>query len=161
MRRSRSRGEASAAWRSSRARPGIGKTRLLAEFARAVHGRGALVLYGRCEEEPTVPYQPFVEALEPFVDWETLAAGLVSARGGRPGAPDADPAGDRARQFDAVAEWLEELAQIRPLVLVLDDLHWAEPATRCCSAASRRAPSAARCSWLAPRATPRWAPRTR
>ena len=108
---------------------GIGKTRLLAEFAHAVHGRGALVLYGRCEEEPTVPYQPFVEALEPFVDWETLAAGLGSARGGRPGAPDADPAGDRARQFDAVAEWLEELAQIRPLVLVLDDLHWAEPAT--------------------------------
>jgi predicted ATPase len=106
---------------------GIGKTRLLAEFARAVHGRGALVLYGRCEEERGVPYQPFVEALEPVADWETLAAGLGSAGGGRPGVPDADPAGDRARLFDAVAEWLEELARVRPLVLVLDDLHWAEP----------------------------------
>jgi DNA-binding SARP family transcriptional activator len=108
---------------------GIGKTRLLGEFARAIHGRGALVLYGRCEEEPGGPYQPFVEALEPVADWETLSAGLGQPGGGRPGAPDADPAGDRARLFDAIAEWLEELARVRPLVLVLDDLHWAEPAT--------------------------------
>ena len=45
---------------------GIGKTRLLAEFAHAVRGAGALVLFGRCEEEPATPYQPFAEALAPL-----------------------------------------------------------------------------------------------
>jgi DNA-binding SARP family transcriptional activator len=46
--------------------PGIGKTRLAAELARAVHAEGALVLYGRCDEGLAVPYQPFVEALQRY-----------------------------------------------------------------------------------------------
>jgi DNA-binding SARP family transcriptional activator len=48
--------------------PGIGKTRLASEIARTVHGQGALVLYGRCDEGLAVPYQPFVEALRPYVN---------------------------------------------------------------------------------------------
>ena len=48
--------------------PGIGKTRLAAEFAQALHADGAQVLYGRCDEGLAVPYQPFVEALRPFVE---------------------------------------------------------------------------------------------
>ena len=47
--------------------PGIGKTRLAREFARAAHEQGATVLAGSCHEETLVPYQPFVEALRHYV----------------------------------------------------------------------------------------------
>ncbi len=47
--------------------PGIGKTRLAKEFARAAHEQGATVLAGSCHEETLVPYQPFVEALRHYV----------------------------------------------------------------------------------------------
>jgi hypothetical protein len=43
--------------------PGIGKTRLAAELARAAYAKGSLVLYGRCDEDLGVPYQPWVQAL--------------------------------------------------------------------------------------------------
>ena len=46
--------------------PGIGKTRLAARFAAAVHGDGAVVLFGRNDEESVTPYQPFVEALRHY-----------------------------------------------------------------------------------------------
>ena len=108
---------------------GIGKTRLLAEFAHAVEGAGALVLYGRCEEEPAAPYQPFAEALAPLTVPDVLAGGLVGLTTGRPGEPASDPQADRARMFDAVADWVDEVAARRPLVLALDDLHWADRAT--------------------------------
>jgi hypothetical protein len=108
--------------------PGIGKTRLLAEFAHAVHG-AALVLYGRCEDEPATPFQPFAEAFAPLAAADIVMEDLVRPQAGRPGEPAADPEGDRARLFDAVCEWLEELARSRPLLLVLDDLHWGERAT--------------------------------
>src|SRR5271165_90468 len=47
--------------------PGIGKTRLAAEFSRAAHEDGAAVLAGRCYEEMLLPHQPFVEALRHYV----------------------------------------------------------------------------------------------
>ena len=88
-------------------------------------GAGALVLYGRCEEEPATPYEPFVEALAPLSASGLLADGLGKCTTGRPGEPASDPEADRARMFDALAEWLDEVATRRPLVLALDDLHWA------------------------------------
>ena len=109
--------------------PGIGKTRLLAEFADAVQEAGALVLYGRCEEDPATPYQPFAEALAPLTVADVLADGLGELTAGRPGEPASDPEGVRARMFDALAELLEGVAARRPLVLVLDDLHWADRST--------------------------------
>jgi len=48
--------------------PGVGKTRLAAELARRVHEGGGAVLYGRCEEDLGVPYEPFVEALRWFCE---------------------------------------------------------------------------------------------
>jgi DNA-binding SARP family transcriptional activator/tetratricopeptide (TPR) repeat protein len=108
---------------------GIGKTRLLAEFAHAAQAAGALVLYGRCEEEPATPYQPFAEALAPLAGPGILGYRLGELAAGRPGEPASDPESDRARMFEAVAEWLEELAANRPLVLALDDLHWADRPT--------------------------------
>ena len=47
--------------------PGIGKTRLAVEFMEACEADGALALYGRCDAETLVPYQPFVEALRRYV----------------------------------------------------------------------------------------------
>jgi DNA-binding SARP family transcriptional activator len=125
--------------------PGIGKTRLAARFAAEVHGEGAAVLYGRTDEESVVPYQPFVEALRdyaahapglaadpeiaPVVD--ELAA-LVPELGGTPPQPRAPASELRARRyrlFDAVARVLRHAGGERPLLLVLEDLHWADTAT--------------------------------
>ena len=55
--------------------PGVGKTRLAVELARAVHANGALVLAGRCDEDLAVPYQPFAEALRDFVDCDAAGGG--------------------------------------------------------------------------------------
>ena len=46
---------------------GMGKTSLAAAFAEVVHRDGAMVLYGRCDEDPLVSYQPFVEALRHLI----------------------------------------------------------------------------------------------
>lgn len=126
--------------------PGIGKTRLATELGAHAHGRGAIVLYGRCDEEPLLPHQPFVEALRHYV--ASVDAGVLSGQvqliTGElrrvvpelaervPGlAPPlaGDPDGARYRLFEAVTALLCEAAQHRPLVLVLDDLHWADEAT--------------------------------
>ena len=91
--------------------PGIGKTRLLGELARSEYADGATVLYGRCPEEPVAPYQAFAEALRP------LASPFAAPEAG-------DAAGARLRLFDAVAETLA--AAPGRVLLVLDDLHWAD-----------------------------------
>ena len=124
--------------------PGIGKSRLAAEFAMAAHGDGAVVLAGRSFEEAIVPYQPFVEALRQYVA-DCDPSELQAQLGGEP-APLAtlvpelaerlpvrsDPAaadGERHRLFDAVARLLSAASLSSPVLLVLDDLQWADPAT--------------------------------
>src|SRR4051812_9968967 len=125
--------------------PGIGKTRLAAELCRRAHSDGAAVLAGRCYEETLVPYQPFVEALRHYVAGcppAELTVQLASRRrelaalvpdladGGEP-APraSADAEQERFRLFEAVASLILEAAAARPLILLLDDLHWADDAT--------------------------------
>jgi DNA-binding SARP family transcriptional activator len=119
--------------------PGIGKTRLVSEFAGELGAQGVGVLYGRVEEEALVPYQPVVEALgEPLRrGWELppeaaeLSALLPdgSIRENLALGVSGAPSGSGLRMFEAVATAIEALAARRPLLLVLDDLHWAEPPT--------------------------------
>lgn len=103
--------------------PGIGKTTLIGAFAREVHAAGATVLFGRSDDQGLLPYQPWVEALERQLDGElpdpALARLLPSLGGGEPVGVH-----DRYRAFEAVRRLLEDAA---PVLLVLDDLQWADP----------------------------------
>jgi DNA-binding CsgD family transcriptional regulator/tetratricopeptide (TPR) repeat protein len=125
---------------------GAGKTRLVTEFARHVHAGGGAVLYGTCSEEQTVPYQPFAEALDhvfAVVEPSTIAGRfgdeareltrLLPRRAADLGLPQpaghGDPDTERARLFGAVIGAVAELALHHPVLLVLDDLHWARRAS--------------------------------
>jgi class 3 adenylate cyclase/tetratricopeptide (TPR) repeat protein len=126
--------------------PGIGKTRLAAELAGQLHAEGAVVLAGRCDEDLGVPYQPFVEALRHYVSHAPgdRLAGSLGRHGGElvrlvpeiagrvSGLPEplrSDPETERYRLFDAVAAWLGALSGEAPVLLILDDLHWAAKPT--------------------------------
>jgi DNA-binding SARP family transcriptional activator/tetratricopeptide (TPR) repeat protein len=127
---------------------GIGKTRLAAELGRRARDDGALVLYGRFDEEALAPYQPLVEmvrgwssgaSLEPLRERLGVRAAELGILFGEFGPPPADHAGPasrgngadgrRLRFFDAVAALLGEIGAQAPLVLVFDDLHWADRPT--------------------------------
>lgn len=120
--------------------PGVGKTSIASEVAAWVHERGGIVLYGRCDEELAIAYQPFREAIQGWFEtseWdeveETLTrwpqlgriAGPFAERAAVSLPPSGDQAGERTLLFGAVEAWLRGLAQQAPLVLVIDDLHWA------------------------------------
>ncbi len=126
--------------------PGVGKTRLATEAALAAHAGGATVLLGVCDEDLAVPYQPFVEALRHYVavSADDELAEAARTRGGElvrlvpelrqrlPGLPPpeaADPDTERYLLFEAVAGFLAAASGPRPIVLVLDDLHWATKPT--------------------------------
>src|SRR3954451_616686 len=116
---------------------GIGKTTLAARFAEEIGA--ASVLFGRCDEDPIVPYQPFVEAFRhpdalsgTSDDEEVLAlAPLIPrlrslAQGNALGA---SPELQRYLMFEAVAERLRRWSRVRPLLFILDDVHWADKPT--------------------------------
>ncbi len=125
--------------------PGIGKTRTAQELAAAAGQRGAHVLWGRCYEQAGAPpYWPWVQSLRSYVQ-QRDADQLRSEMG--PGAADIaeiflevrdklpglvpppaldSPEASRFRLFDSITTFLKNVAQSQPLVLVLDDLHWAD-----------------------------------
>ncbi|MGH7785296.1 MAG: ATP-binding protein, partial [Candidatus Binatia bacterium] len=125
--------------------PGIGKTRTAEAFADLARQRGAVVLWGRCHGgEPSLPYGPFAEAiaahLRQVADPEPLLAALgpaavvlarvlpeLGARLGQQVAPMAlKPEEERLRLLSAVTGLVVTLAQDAPVLLVLEDLHWAD-----------------------------------
>ncbi|MBA2696242.1 MAG: AAA family ATPase, partial [Actinobacteria bacterium] len=125
--------------------PGVGKTRLVAEAAAALREHGATVLCGACREDLDIPYRPFVAILEQALDQAapeslaeippTAAAPLLrlTASASRYWPEAAEPvSGDRESRpvlFDAVLRVLLAVAERGPLVLVLEDLHWAQEPT--------------------------------
>ncbi|MFZ0088871.1 MAG: AAA family ATPase, partial [Solirubrobacteraceae bacterium] len=154
--------------------PGIGKTRLLAETAVRAHARGAVVLAGRAPEETLIPYQPFLEAMGHYVFrapqenlravarqyGSELARLLPELRRRLPDLPSPDPGDgetDRYRLFEAVAGLLGEISAAAPLLIVLDDLHWADRPTLLLLRHLARAPQSSRV-WIigAYRAVDRW-----
>ena len=126
--------------------PGVGKTRLASALAHRIAATGGEVLYGRCDEGLGVPYQPFVELLRGHVS--TCTDRELEAQVG-PGAavlapllPEferfadgssvaslAEPEAARYRMFEAVTAVFERASTVVPLMLVLDDLHWATAPT--------------------------------
>jgi DNA-binding CsgD family transcriptional regulator/tetratricopeptide (TPR) repeat protein len=126
--------------------PGVGKSRLVREFAAEAAADGALVLYGACDAAVSTPYGPFVEALDHLlrvVDVVELRAAL-GAGGGEitrlvpelptlvgelPNPAAADPDTERHRLHMAVAELLANVSRSRPILLVVEDGHWADAPT--------------------------------
>ncbi|MFG3712451.1 ATP-binding protein [Micromonospora sp. NPDC047730] len=120
---------------------GIGKTRLVAEAARQAAAVGTQVLWGTCHPaEGQTPYGVFAEALDgylatcPATERAAVAAehpglaAVLTTLGDAPGSA-ASPEEEQARFFRAVAALLTDLAAARPLLIVLDDLHAADPAS--------------------------------
>src|SRR5271165_1329677 len=120
------------------AEAGGGKSRLTAEFAARVRDR-ARVLAGACVElsAAELPYAPFAAALRELARERGAAevAALLPGPGARElatmlpefGAPptDADPETARVRLFEVLLALLEVLAEEQPLVLIIEDVHWA------------------------------------
>jgi ABC-type oligopeptide transport system substrate-binding subunit/DNA-binding SARP family transcriptional activator len=122
---------------------GIGKTRLVEEFAHDLRRRGARLLWGRCYEfERILPYQPFAEALQaalpllipdelgdlsPWAIAEVarLVPEMAEYRGDPLASEPVDPDQQQARLFDGVTRFLAQMSTRGALVMVLDDLHWA------------------------------------
>ena len=127
--------------------PGIGKSRLIEEFSDLARQRGAAVLTGACYDgEWQAPYGPFAEAIVDGL--RQLPPDQLSAALGKRAAilariapalneilndiqepPSLDKEEERVRLFDAVAQFLIAISRQTPLVLVLDDLHWADRGT--------------------------------
>ncbi len=124
---------------------GMGKTRLATELTKRARKLGCGVLWGSCSDaELSLPYLPFVEAVgnhlreqDPAVVRAELGpaaaelAQLFPQLGeGPPTAPVGDPAQAKLRLFESVVTLLELWARDRGLLLVLDDVHWADSSTR-------------------------------
>lgn len=122
---------------------GIGKTRIAEELALAAEVGGAIVHWGRCWEGDGAPaFWPWVQILRSHLRDGDDRAGVV--RPGRVSAhlaalvpeigaptpatpPSPDPSHARFQLFDAITDFLREIAERRPLVVILEDLHWADP----------------------------------
>lgn len=127
--------------------PGIGKTRLFNEVAERAEQAGALVLRGTASEaEGMPPFLPFLEALDSYI--RTVPPEKLRAQAG-PAAPilatilpelprqlgelapsyPLPPEQARLRLYEAVGQFLSAIAVSSPLLLLLDDLQWADAAT--------------------------------
>src|SRR5271166_1244635 len=122
---------------------GIGKTILAAQLAHLAYDAGACVLFGRCEEDVGAPYRPFVELLNHYVAHadEHLLRAHVESHGGElsrlvpalrdrlvqlPDPQSTDAETVRYLLYQAVVGLLAEVSSTHPVVVLLDDLQWAD-----------------------------------
>lgn len=126
--------------------PGQGKTTLVGQLARYAWNSGATVVLGRCDDDFSSPYRPFAEIIDHLVgdgDEERVLS-LMGERAneltpivpnqrpilGDPPAPrSSDPETNRYQLFAAVEALVISLARRSPLVLIIEDLHWADSGT--------------------------------
>ncbi|GAA3294948.1 AAA family ATPase [Dactylosporangium vinaceum] len=124
---------------------GVGKSRLLQQFVAAARGErhGAFVLIGRCMDLAggTVPYAPLVDALRRAraegADGLSLGGSAYTALSGliadftgeQPAAGATAPGGSQLQVFGAVMRLLEQVGEQAPVVLIFEDVHWADPST--------------------------------
>ncbi|MGH2452747.1 MAG: protein kinase domain-containing protein, partial [bacterium] len=127
--------------------PGIGKTRLLQEVAVYARLRGFTVLLGRCYEQETgTPYLPFIELFQArfrgmtrpdlldelggtAAEFVTLIPEVLKTLPDVQPSPTLEPVHERLRLFASIAEYLTTLSRRIPVVLTLEDLHWADAAS--------------------------------
>jgi DNA-binding SARP family transcriptional activator len=127
--------------------PGIGKTAVLEELGRLAEAAGVPVAWGRgVEQEGTPPFWPWLEVLRmvatqldgealrralapPATPVTQLVPELAELVGREPAAAGGDPDAARFALYEAVTTFLARVAAERGLIVVLDDLHWADPAS--------------------------------
>ena len=128
--------------RSCRESPASARPAWRLRSRRDAHEHGAVVLYGRCDEDRSISYQAWLDALGHLCLHAPieLLREHVEARGGElarllpelaarvdlPARHDIDPETEQYLLFGAVVDLLGRVATAAPLVLVLDDLHWAD-----------------------------------
>jgi tetratricopeptide (TPR) repeat protein len=123
--------------------PGVGKTRLTSELARAAHEDGAWVLAGRCDENISAPFAPWIEILRHVLahaPTELLTA-HVDRHGGEltrlvpelarrvdkvPAPRTLDPETEQLALFDAAVDLIDAIAADAAALVVIDDAHWAD-----------------------------------
>ena len=118
--------------------PGIGKTRFVSHCADIAHQSGAIVLAGECSSDVDVPYQPLAMAFRTVAVLDSTLEHTMSTGAGSlgrlfPGSTsshsDAQPELARLELFDAVTALVERLSKVHPVLLVVEDLHWATAPT--------------------------------
>jgi class 3 adenylate cyclase len=121
-----------------RGQAGIGKTRFVSHCAELAHDNGAIVIAGACSSDVDVPYEPFAMALRAIATLDEQLAAAIETRSGSlarlfPGSTsshtESQPAVARLELFNAVADLIRRLSRGHPMLLVIDDLHWATAPT--------------------------------
>src|SRR2546423_1860166 len=134
--------------------PGAGKSRLVRELAAEAASDGVLVLYGACDAVVRTPYGPLVEALDHLArtadELSRLLPDLPARIGELPPPVNADPDTERHRLHTAAADLLTGISHRRPVLLVLEDGHWADTPTLLLLRYLARAAGNARLLLLAP-----------
>ena len=124
--------------------PGIGKTRTVQELLPYAESLGAEIWWGSChEQQGAPPYWPWIQPIRSYMqrtDSEFLGIQMGSGAAyisevilevrdrfhGLDPVPSLEPEQARFHLFDSIARFLKNVAQLRGLILVLDDLHWAD-----------------------------------
>lgn len=110
--------------------PGLGKSRLLGRVCTALHRQGARVLVGTCVPDLGLPYQPFVEPAEALLrdaGSESTVERLRAVAGRAVDRERPDEPEHRRQLYDSLVEAVVSSSRDQPLVLALEDVHWAGP----------------------------------